>query len=63
MVAGTGVLVISPTRELCMQTFSVAEVFAKQHKLSYGLVTGGANRGGEAAALKQVREEPRLRFS
>jgi len=50
---GTGVLVISPTRELCMQTFSVAEVFAKQHKLSYGLVTGGANRGGEAAALKQ----------
>lgn len=48
---GTGVLIISPTRELSMQTFGVLQELMKYHNQTYGLVMGGTNRSSEAAKL------------
>jgi len=41
---GTGVIVISPTRELALQIFQVASELMKYHQQTYGIVMGGANR-------------------
>jgi len=48
---GTGVLIISPTRELSMQTFGVLKELMKYHKQTYGLIMGGTNRQSEALKL------------
>ena len=48
---GTGVIVISPTRELSMQTFGVLKEVLKHHFHTYGLVMGGTNRQEEAKKL------------
>ncbi|XP_037029055.1 probable ATP-dependent RNA helicase pitchoune [Bradysia coprophila] len=48
---GTGVLIISPTRELSMQTFGVLKELMAHHHHTYGLVMGGANRSVEATKL------------
>ena len=48
---GTGVVIISPTRELSMQTFGVLRELLKHHYHTYGLVMGGANRATEAQKL------------
>merc|ERR1712223_2269292 len=48
---GTGVVIISPTRELSMQTFGVLRELLKHHQHTYGLVMGGANRATEARKL------------
>ena len=48
---GTGVIIISPTRELSMQTFGVLRELLKHHYHTYGLVMGGANRSAEAQKL------------
>ncbi|XP_054164298.1 uncharacterized protein LOC128961980 [Oppia nitens] len=48
---GTGVIVISPTRELSMQTFGVLKELMKYHKQTYGLIMGGTNRQSEALKL------------
>ena len=48
---GTGVVIISPTRELSMQTFGVLRELLKHHQHTYGLVMGGANRATEAQKL------------
>lgn len=48
---GTGVLIISPTRELSMQTFGVLKELMVHHHHTYGLVMGGANRSVEGAKL------------
>jgi len=50
---GTGVIVISPTRELAMQTFGVARELMKHHYHTFGLLIGGTNRQAEANKLKQ----------
>ncbi|BFZ10185.1 hypothetical protein BsWGS_13224 [Bradybaena similaris] len=50
---GTGVIVISPTRELSMQTFGVLKELLKYHHHTYGLVMGGTNRGDEAKKLSK----------
>ncbi|CAH0751934.1 unnamed protein product [Diatraea saccharalis] len=50
---GTGVIILSPTRELSMQTFSVLTELMKYHRHTYGLVMGGANRSIEAQKLSQ----------
>ena len=39
-----GVIIISPTRELSMQTFGVLRELMKHHCHTYGLIMGGANR-------------------
>lgn len=48
---GTGVVVISPTRELALQIFQVASELMKYHQQTYGIVMGGANRKAEADKL------------
>ena len=50
---GTGIIVISPTRELSQQTFGVCCDLLKYHTQTYGLVIGGANRKTEADKLKK----------
>merc|ERR1711899_368559 len=50
---GTGVVIISPTRELSMQTFGVLRELLKHHQHTYGLVMGGANRNAEAKKLDE----------
>ncbi|RCI11702.1 hypothetical protein L249_7633 [Ophiocordyceps polyrhachis-furcata BCC 54312] len=48
---GTGVIVVSPTRELALQIFGVARELMKYHSQTYGIVIGGANRKSEADKL------------
>lgn len=49
---GTGVIIVSPTRELALQIFNVAkEILSAGHSQTYGLVMGGANRKAEAEKL------------
>ena len=48
---GLGVLIISPTRELSMQTFGVLQELMKYHNQTYGLIMGGTNRASEGAKL------------
>ena len=50
---GTGVVIISPTRELSMQTFGVLREVLKHHNITYGLIMGGANRAAEAKKLDE----------
>lgn len=50
---GTGVVVISPTRELALQIFSVAKELLKHHTHTFGIVMGGANRKAEADKLQK----------
>ena len=42
--AGTGVIVIAPTRELALQIFGVAQELLKYHNHTFGSVIGGVNR-------------------
>ena len=48
---GTGVLVVSPTRELALQIFGVARDLMQFHSQTFGIVIGGANRRAEAEKL------------
>ncbi|XP_073993621.1 probable ATP-dependent RNA helicase pitchoune [Rhodnius prolixus] len=48
---GTGCIILSPTRELSMQTFGVLQEIMKYHRHTYGLVMGGSSREAEAKKL------------
>ncbi|MCJ1279317.1 ATP-dependent RNA helicase [Puttea exsequens] len=48
---GTGVIVVSPTRELALQIFGVARELMAHHSQTYGIVMGGAKRSAEAEKL------------
>jgi ATP-dependent RNA helicase DDX18/HAS1 len=48
---GTGVIVVSPTRELALQIFQVARELMAHHTQTVGIVIGGANRRAEAEKL------------
>ena len=48
---GTGVIVISPTRELALQIYGVASEMMEHHSQTFGIVIGGANRKQEADKL------------
>jgi superfamily II DNA/RNA helicase len=48
--------VISPTRELSMQTFGVLKELMKYHHHTYGLIMGGANRQTEVQKLAKGRD-------
>lgn len=50
---GTGVIILSPTRELALQTFSVARELIEHHTQSIGIVIGGANRAAEVQKLEK----------
>lgn len=53
VITGTGCIIISPTRELAMQTFGVLRELMKYHNHTYGLLMGGANRQTEAQKLSK----------
>ncbi|KAI8642167.1 ATP-dependent RNA helicase HAS1 [Parasitella parasitica] len=49
---GTGVIIVSPTRELAIQIYGVAEELCKYHnQITHGLVIGGSNRKAETDKL------------
>ncbi|KAG8337786.1 ATP-dependent RNA helicase ddx18 [Homalodisca vitripennis] len=48
---GVGCIIISPTRELSMQTFGVLKELMTHRHLTYGLIMGGASRSTEAQKL------------
>jgi len=48
---GTGVIVVSPTRELALQIFGVARELMENHSQTFGIVIGGNNRRAEAEKL------------
>lgn len=48
---GTGVIVVSPTRELALQIFGVARELMAHHTQTFGIVIGGANRRAEVDKL------------
>ncbi|KAK8740111.1 hypothetical protein OTU49_003043 [Cherax quadricarinatus] len=48
---GTGAIIVSPTRELSMQTFGVLREVMQEHTQTYGLIMGGADRKSEALKL------------
>ncbi|KAF1354661.1 putative ATP-dependent RNA helicase [Delphinella strobiligena] len=48
---GTGVIIVSPTRELALQIFGVARELMAHHSQTFGIVIGGANRRAEAEKL------------
>lgn len=50
---GTGVIIVSPTRELALQIFGVARELMKHHSQTYGIVMGGANKRAEADKLSK----------
>ncbi|KAI9713666.1 MAG: ATP-dependent RNA helicase [Chrysothrix sp. TS-e1954] len=50
---GTGVIIVSPTRELALQIFGVARELMAHHSQTYGIVMGGANRSAEQAKLSK----------
>lgn len=48
---GTGAIILSPTRELAMQTFGVCRELLKHHYHTYGLIMGGASKQSEEGKL------------
>ncbi len=50
---GTGIIIITPTRELALQNFSVAKELLQFHHKTFGVVTGGADKKTEAMKLKR----------
>ncbi|KAI0296610.1 DEAD-domain-containing protein [Russula brevipes] len=48
---GTGIIIISPTRELALQIFGVAKDLMAHHSQTFGIVMGGANRRAEVEKL------------
>jgi ATP-dependent RNA helicase DDX18/HAS1 len=50
---GTGVIIVSPTRELALQIFGVARELMAEHSQTYGIVIGGANRRAEVEKLSK----------
>ena len=48
---GTGIVVISPTRELALQIYGVAHDLMQHHTQTFGITIGGANRRAEAEKL------------
>ena len=52
-VIGTGVIIISPTRELALQIFGVAKELMAHHSQTFGIIMGGANRKAEEIKLEK----------
>lgn len=48
---GTGAIIITPTRELALQTYSVLDELCNKQSITYGVCMGGANRKSEAGKL------------
>lgn len=44
-------MILSPTRELAMQTYGVMKELMTHHVHTFGLIMGGSNRSAEAQRL------------
>lgn len=53
LALGTGIIIVSPTRELALQIFGVARELMAHHSQTFGIVMGGANRRAEADKLQK----------
>lgn len=53
MWLGTGIVIVSPTRELALQIFGVAKELMAHHSQTFGILMGGANRKAEADKLQK----------
>ncbi|XP_069747393.1 probable ATP-dependent RNA helicase DDX10 [Narcine bancroftii] len=53
-IDGMGALIISPTRELALQTFEVLRKVGKNHDFSAGLIMGGKKLEGESLRIYQT---------
>eukprot|EP00039_Didymoeca_costata_P015656 m.270430 g.270430 ORF g.270430 m.270430 type:complete len:748 (-) comp16263_c9_seq1:1527-3770(-) len=51
---GVGAVVISPTRELALQTFKCLSSFGKEHEMSAGLIIGGTTFEREQANISHT---------
>ena len=51
LLVGTGVIILTPTRELALQIFGVAQEIMSHHTQTVGIVMGGANRRAEVDRL------------
>jgi superfamily II DNA/RNA helicase len=51
LTTGTGIIIISPTRELALQIFGVAKDLMAHHSQTFAIVMGGANRRAEVEKL------------
>ena len=52
-LTGTGIIIVSPTRELALQIFGVAKELMAHHSQTFGILMGGANRKAEADKLQK----------
>ncbi len=50
-ILGTGVIIITPTRELALQIFGVAKDLLAHHSQTVGVIMGGANKRAETEKL------------
>ncbi|KZW02079.1 DEAD-domain-containing protein [Exidia glandulosa HHB12029] len=50
---GTGIIIVSPTRELALQIFGVAKELMAHHSQTFGIVMGGANKKAESDKLEK----------
>jgi len=50
---GCGVIIISPTRELSLQTYGVVQELTKGHNMTSALIIGGENRSNQAEKLEK----------
>lgn len=50
-LTGTGAIIVTPTRELALQIFGVAQELMKNHSQTFAITIGGANRKAEAEKL------------
>eukprot|EP01113_Clastostelium_recurvatum_P037060 TRINITY_DN5382_c0_g1_i3.p1 TRINITY_DN5382_c0_g1~~TRINITY_DN5382_c0_g1_i3.p1 ORF type:complete len:685 (-),score=204.34 TRINITY_DN5382_c0_g1_i3:94-2148(-) len=50
---GTGVIIISPTRELALQIYGVARELLKYHSHTHGIIMGGTARNKEEEKLEK----------
>ncbi|THH02513.1 hypothetical protein EW026_g403 [Hermanssonia centrifuga] len=50
---GTGIIIVSPTRELALQIFGVAKELMVHHSQTFGIIMGGANRRAEVDKLQK----------
>lgn len=53
IINGTGVIIITPTRELAVQIYNVAKELLHYHSKTHGLLIGGAKWSTEAFMLKK----------
>lgn len=49
--SGTGCIILSPTRELALQTFELVKKLTSDTDLTYALIVGGENKSKEIKVL------------